>query len=65
MTFDYVMPEEGATRLFGTLTDKGHSYPFECPILYVDGVMDLEATLARMEEIHDQAMSVDDLELIP
>ena len=55
MIFNYETPGPEATRLVGTITDGEEVNTFECPILFVDGEQDLEATIAKMQSIHESA----------
>ena len=47
ITLDHPTPQDNQIRLFGTFDADGETGSFSCPIVYNNGVMDLETTETR------------------
>jgi hypothetical protein len=61
ITLTYTNPELDATHLTGTWQAGNKSGDFTLPIIYVDGVQDIDATVEKMKRVHQQALDVEAL----
>jgi len=57
ITLDYSAPSEGQERLFGTYQAGEATGSFSCPLLYSDGIMDLDSTLARTKLALEESLA--------
>lgn len=57
----YDTPASDARYLKGTWSSDSASGTFQAPIIYVDGVQDIDATVEKMKTIQQQALDIEAL----
>lgn len=60
ITLTYTNPAPDATHLEGVWESASVSGTFTTPIIYVDGVQDIAATVEKMKAIQQQALDIGD-----
>jgi hypothetical protein len=58
ITLTYTTPSSDAAHLEGTWQSDSNSGTFTTPIIYVDGVQDIDATVEKMKTIQQQALDI-------